>query len=139
MKKSTTMPIGIDDFKKVCEEYYYVDKTSFIKTLIDGHSQVTLITRPRRFGKTLSLSMLKYFFSLEGAEENRKLFEESDIAQAGKQYMSLQGTKPVIFLTLKDIKQADFSSMMENFGTLMGSVYNAFRFLLDGAVLYPDE
>jgi hypothetical protein len=139
MKKSTTMPIGIDDFKKVCEEYYYVDKTSFIKTLIDGHSQVTLITRPRRFGKTLSLSMLKYFFSLEGAEENRKLFEESDIAQAGKQYMSLQGTKPVIFLTLKDIKQADFSSMMENFGILMGSVYNAFRFLLDGAVLYPEE
>ncbi len=139
MKKSTTMPIGIDDFKKVREEYYYVDKTNFIKTLIDGHSQVTLITRPRRFGKTLSLSMLNYFFSIEGAKDNRKLFADSEIARAGEKYMSFQGTKPVIFLTLKDIKQTDFASMLENFGTLMGNVYHTFRFLLEGSVLYPEE
>ena len=138
--KKLDIPVGISDFEKIRNNhFYFVDKSGLIAELLSEKAEVTLITRPRRFGKTLSLSMLKYFFSLEGAEENRKLFEESDIAQAGKQYMSLQGTKPVIFLTLKDIKQADFSSMMENFGTLMGSVYNAFRFLLDGAVLYPEE
>ncbi|MBR3623274.1 MAG: AAA family ATPase, partial [Selenomonadaceae bacterium] len=56
------MPVGVDDFKRVREEYYYMDKTDFIKSLIDAHSQATLITRPRRFGKTLALSMLYYFF-----------------------------------------------------------------------------
>ena len=72
MKK---MPVGIDDFKKIREEnYYFVDKTRFIQEFIDNHSQVTLITRPRRFGKTLILSMLKCFFSLENAAENKKLF-----------------------------------------------------------------
>lgn len=56
------MPIGVDDFKKAVENYYYVDKTLFIKELLDSHGDVTLITRPRRFGKTIAMSMLAYFF-----------------------------------------------------------------------------
>lgn len=75
MKQHYIMPVGVDDFRRVREEYYYVDKTDFIKNLIDGHSQVTLITRPRRFGKTLAMSMLYYFFTLENAQSNRALFE----------------------------------------------------------------
>lgn len=66
------MPIGIDDFQKIRNEhYYFVDKTDFIRRLIDEHSAVTLITRPRRFGKTLTMSMLEYFFSIEKEEQSR--------------------------------------------------------------------
>ena len=74
MKQHYVMPVGVDDFRRVREEYYYVDKTDFIRQLIDGHAQATLITRPRRFGKTLSLSMLYYFFTNKEAEANRVLF-----------------------------------------------------------------
>ncbi|MBQ7479906.1 MAG: AAA family ATPase, partial [Selenomonadaceae bacterium] len=61
MKKSRNLPIGVDDFKDLRQGYYFIDKTGFIQNLIDGHSKVTLFTRPRRFGKTLTLSMLYYF------------------------------------------------------------------------------
>ena len=63
------MPIGVDDFKEVREQYYFVDKTDFIRQLIDVHSKATLITRPRRFGKTLTMSMLEYFFSIDRKKE----------------------------------------------------------------------
>ena len=70
---NTQMPIGVDDFKEVRENYYFVDKTHFIQSLIDGHSKVTLLTRPRRFGKTLTMSMLDYFFSLEREQEKNEI------------------------------------------------------------------
>ena len=104
MKQHYVMPVGVDDFRRVREEYYYVDKTDFIRQLIDGHAQATLITRPRRFGKTLSLSMLYYFFSNKDAEANRVLFEGSNIEKAGERYMAEQGSRPVVFLSFKDIK-----------------------------------
>ena len=65
------MPIGVDDFKEVREQYYFVDKTDFIRQLIDVHSKATLITRPRRFGKTLTMSMLEYFFSIDRKKESQ--------------------------------------------------------------------
>ena len=133
------MPIGVDDFKRVREQYYYVDKTEFIKTLIDGHSQVTLITRPRRFGKTLAMSMLYYFFNLQGASENHALFEGCYIEAAGDKYMQVQGSKPVIFLTLKDIKEPDFANMLTSLGTTMMEIYYQFRFLLEGNTLIQRE
>ena len=90
MKK--TMPIGIDDFGKLISgNFYLVDKTRFIKELLDRKTQVTLITRPRRFGKTLNLSMLKRFFSLHNAEDNRKLFNGLEIERFGEKYMKEQG------------------------------------------------
>ena len=70
------MPIGVDNFFDIrSKHYYFVDKTDFIRQLIDGHSAVTLITRPRRFGKTLTLSMLEYFFSIEKEAQSRHLFD----------------------------------------------------------------
>ncbi len=139
MKQHYVMPVGVDDFKRVREEYYYVDKTDFIKTMIDGHSQATLITRPRRFGKTLAMSMLYYFFNLRDKEENRHLFEGCAIEKAGDRYMQMQGSKPVIFLSLKDIKERDFPGMLANFGEVMKNLYYDYRFLLDGDTLLPSE
>ncbi len=135
MKQHYVMPVGVDDFKRVREEYYYVDKTDFIKALIDGHAQATLLTRPRRFGKTLAMSMLYYFFTLENARENRRLFEGCKIERAGEKYMALQGTRPVIFLILKDIKQATFPEMLKSFSTVMQEAYRAHAYLQKGDLL----
>ena len=81
---NTAMPIGVDDFKKVRENYYFVDKTDFIRQLIDSHSDVTLITRPRRFGKTLTMSMLEYFFSIDRKKESQGLFSGLSIEKSGR-------------------------------------------------------
>ena len=108
MKQHYIMPVGVDDFRKVRNEYYYVDKTDFIKSLIDVHSQATLITRPRRFGKTLALSMLYYFFTMENKEANCALFKGTAVEKAGEKYMAFQGSKPTIFVSLKDIKKANY-------------------------------
>ena len=139
MKQHYVMPVGVDDFRRVREQYYYVDKTDFIRQLIDGHAQATLITRPRRFGKTLTLSMLYYFFTLKEAEENRALFEGSIIEKAGERYMAEQGTRPVVFLSLKDIKEDTMEGMLAGFADVMKTVYQSFRFLLEGETLYPEE
>ena len=139
MRQHYVMPVGVDDFRRVRLEYYYVDKTDFIKTLIDGHAQATLITRPRRFGKTLALSTLYYFFTINEALENRKLFAGCKIEQAGERYMREQGTKPVVFLSLKDIKEDTMEGMLAGFGEAMRKVYYDFKFLLDGEILIPSE
>ena len=139
MKQHYVMPVGVDDFRRVREDYYYVDKTDFIKKLLDGHAQATLITRPRRFGKTLALSMLYYFFSNKDAEANRVLFEGSRIEAAGAQYMAEQGSRPVVFLSLKDIKQSCMENMVEMIGAAMQSAYDSFRYLQEGEVLSGQE
>ena len=80
MKKK--LPIGISDFKEIIErDYYYFDKTKFIENLLEDGFKVNLFTRPRRFGKTLNMSMLKYFFDIEKKDENKKLFENLDISE----------------------------------------------------------
>ena len=139
MKQHYVMPVGVDDFRRVREEYYYVDKTDFIRQLIDGHAQATLITRPRRFGKTLSLSMLYYFFSNKEAEANRVLFEGSNIEKAGERYMAEQGSRPVVFLSLKDIKQSDMGSMLAMFASVMQALYDSFPYLQEADVLSVQE
>ncbi|WP_394919139.1 AAA family ATPase [uncultured Robinsoniella sp.] len=102
------LPVGIDDFKKmILQEYYYVDKTLLIKELIDLKGEVNLFTRPRRFGKTLNMSMLQYFFEIS-EENNKEIFSDLKIVLAGEQYMKYQGKYPVINLTLKGAKQANF-------------------------------
>lgn len=98
--------IGTDDFKKLRDnEGYFVDKTLFIRDIIEGND-VTLIPRPRRFGKTLNISMLKYFFE-QSEESMRYLFQECEIARY-PEYMSHQGQYPVIFISLKDVKGASW-------------------------------
>ena len=123
------MAIGIDDFKEVRESYYFVDKTFFLKELIGGRSKVTLCTRPRRFGKTLTLSMVKYFFDCENAKENRKLFEGLEIAQAGDTYMAEQGKYPVVFLTLKDCKYDNWEIGYRGLKAKIEEIYDSFGYL----------
>ena len=139
--KSRRLPVGVDDFKKLREECYFVDKTRFIQELIDERSDVTLITRPRRFGKTLTMSMLYYFFSNEHAAENRELFADTDIASCGDIYMDEQGNRPVIFLTLHEAKQMDMPSMLQRIGRIMARAYSKFPFLvgLDSPLAQADQ
>lgn len=109
------MPIGVDNFFDIqSKHYYFVDKTDFIRQLIDGHSAVTLITRPRRFGKTLTLSMLEYFFSIEKEVQSRHLFEGLAIDRAGADYMAQRGQYPVLFLSLKDLKDLTCPQMLQS-------------------------
>lgn len=104
------LSIGLDDFKKLRQQnYYYVDKTLFIKELIDKKGEVNLFTRPRRFGKTLNLSMLRYFFEKVGnEEENKALFKGLAILKEGEKYTSLMGKYPIIYLSFEICKAAYF-------------------------------
>ncbi|MBR3456847.1 MAG: AAA family ATPase, partial [Selenomonadaceae bacterium] len=102
-------------------------------------SQVTLITRPRRFGKTLTLSMLYYFFTNENPKENRCLFKDCHIATVPGNYMNEQGTRPVVLLTLKDIQANSFQEMLALLSALLHDLYENFRFLLDSDALTPEE
>lgn len=109
------LPVGIDSFEKlILEKYYYIDKTLLIKELLDLKGEVNLFTRPRRFGKTLNLSMLQYFFEdtgdVEQNKKNRTLFDGLNIMRAEETYTSRMGQYPVIFLTLKSAKQRNFEA-----------------------------
>ena len=104
----TPLPIGIDNFEKMIHgNYYFVDKTLFIKELLDMKGEVNLFTRPRRFGKTLNLSMLRYFFDRENPDAGR-IFTGTKIMDAGEKYLRHQGKYPVISITLKSMKQATY-------------------------------
>lgn len=127
MKKR--MPIGVEDFKEVREQYYLVDKTQFLQQLIDDHSKVTLLTRPRRFGKTLTMSMVEYFFSIDKRESSQNLFQRLYIEQANPSYMHYQGQYPVIFLSLKEIKNLTWSSMLDNWRVFLRKLYLQYQYL----------
>ena len=112
MKK---LPIGLSDFKKLIEgSYYYFDKTNFIDEIIKDGSEVKLFTRPRRFGKTLNMSMLKFFFNIREAEENRKLFKDLYIERT--ENFKEQGQYPVVFLSLKDLKADNWENWVDTSG-----------------------
>ena len=103
------LPIGIDNFKRIIDDrYYYVDKTLLIKDIIDNKAMVNLFTRPRRFGKTLNISMLKYFFE-NGKEDNSYLFNQLNIMNEGEKYTSHMSQYPVINLSLKSAKQPNYN------------------------------
>ena len=128
MRDKKPLPIGIDDFKTIIEEdYYYADKTEMIESLLDDGAGVTLFTRPRRFGKTLNMSMLNYFFNLKKKEENRKLFENLYISKS--KYMNQQGEYPVIYLSFKDIKALNWEKCYFMTKRLITYLYNEFEFL----------
>ena len=128
MRDKKPLPIGIDDFKTIIEEdYYYADKTKMIESLLDDGAGVTLFTRPRRFGKTLNMSMLNYFFNLKNKEENRKLFENLYISK--NKYMNQQGEYPVIYLSFKDIKALNWEKCYYLTRRLITYLYNEFEFL----------
>jgi len=108
------LPIGISDYRLASSEYYYVDKTMLIKDFIDERPMVSLFTRPRRFGKTLNMDMLRTFFE-KTHEDTSVYFKDKKIWACGKKYRDYQGKYPVIFITFKDIK---FNSWAETFAAI---------------------
>ena len=122
--------IGVSNFKKIIEgDYYYFDKTSFIDEIIQDGAEVKLFTRPRRFGKTLNMSMLKYFFDIKGAEENRKLFKGLYIEK--KESFKEQGQYPVIFLSLKDLKARTWKEMERKIIITLSDFFSEYEYLLN--------
>ena len=124
MKKG--LAIGESDFKEIIKnDCYYFDKTKEIENLIKDKVKVKLFTRPRRFGKTLNMTTLKYFFSMKNAEENKKLFEGLDISKS--EYFKYQGQYPVIFLSLKDVKQSTWENSFRDIKDLIDSLYSEYK------------
>ena len=116
------IPIGLSDFKHLIEEdFYYFDKTKFIDEIIQDGAQVKLFTRPRRFGKTLNMSMLKYFFDIKEAEKNKKLFKDLYIEKT--ESFKEQGQYPVIFLSLKDLKATTWEEMQKDIKSTVASLF----------------
>lgn len=125
MKK---LPIGVEDFKEIIKgDFYYIDKTKHIEEILDDGAKVKLFTRPRRFGKTLNMSMLKYFFDISGKEENKSLFDGLDIEKSV--HFSEQGEYPVIFISLKGIKAKTWDECLKDIKNLISNVYNEFEYL----------
>ena len=123
--ENLALPIGIDDFKKLIDNgYYYVDKTGLIKELLDKKGEVNLFTRPRRFGKTLNLSMLRYFFEKNDDESNAYLFDGLKIMSAGEKYTRELGQYPVITLTLKSAKQPTWEMA---YASMVDDIANEFK------------
>ena len=126
MKKG--IGVGIEDFKKIIEEdCYYFDKTNYIEELLKDKTEIKLFTRPRRFGKTLNMTTLKYFFDVKNAEENRKLFKDLYIEKS--EYFKEQGQYPVIFITMKDLKKNTWEQMYFAAKSLISNLYNEFEFI----------
>ena len=126
MKKK--LPIGISNFKEIIEdEYYYFDKTEFIENLFEEVSKIKLFTRPRRFGKTLNMSMIKYFFDIENKNENKKLFENLKISE--NEYFEKQGTAPVISISFRNYDESSWGNGFEMIKNTISDLYDEFEFV----------
>ena len=127
-ERKKLLPIGTDDFKEIIEkDLYYFDKTGFIENLFTDWAKVHLFTRPRRFGKTLNMSMLKYFFDIRNKEENRKLFKDLKISES--KYFEKQGTIPVILMSFRNFKSDNWEEAFISLKTRISMLYKEFRFL----------
>ncbi|MBQ0000920.1 MAG: AAA family ATPase, partial [Clostridiales bacterium] len=118
-----TLPVGVSDYIRAQRDYYYVDKTLLIKEFLDRKPLVSLFTRPRRFGKTVNMDMLRVFFEMSG-EDTSKYFTDKKIWHCGQNYTCHQGKYPVIFLTFKDVK---FDSWKATFEKISGILQAEFR------------
>ena len=126
--KKTKLPIGVSNFKDIIEKnYYYFDKTKFIENILEDGSQVKLFTRPRRFGKTLNMSMLKYFFDIKNKDENRKLFEGMNISKS--EYFDMQGNFPVISVSFKKYQEKDWENGFDMIKDIISGLYDEFEFV----------
>ena len=128
--KKRKLPIGVSDFKKIIQnDYYYFDKTKLIENILNEGSEVKLFTRPRRFGKTLNMSMLKYFFDVKDKEENRKLFEGLNISKS--EYFDKQGEFPVISISFKNYNKNDWESGFKSVKSIVSDIYAEFEYLME--------
>ncbi len=137
MKSVVKLPIGIENFEMIrTEGFYYVDKTEMITELLNNWSMVNLFTRPRRFGKSLNMSMLKYFFSY-GCDE--RLFDGLAIAEERELCKKYMGKFPVIFITLKGVEGKNYAKAMAHLCNMIGNEALRFRFLLESAALSDED
>ncbi len=131
--------VGIDDFKELREgNYYYVDKSLFIKDMLDDGNKVTLITRPRRFGKTLNMSMLKYFLDIREID-SKDIFNGLKIMDEGEKYLKEQNTNPVIFMTFNGMKPDSYEGLIETMKTLVADLYREHEYILKGKLLKAER
>lgn len=132
------MPVGVDNFREmVSRDYYFVDKTNFIRELLDSKNKVTLITRPRRFGKTLAMRMLQEFFDINAA--GRDTFKGLNISRAGEKYMQHRGKYPVIFFSLKDIATGNYQDALRDLCGKISDLYAEYGFLAESPALNERE
>ena len=137
MGRKIKLPVGIEDFKEIRqEEFYYIDKTRLIEQLLDSWGKVNLFTRPRRFGKTLNMSMLRYFFEI-GTDES--LFDGLYIKNNKKICEEYMGKFPVIFISLKNVEGLDFETALYRFVEIIGREAERFYFLLHSEKLTVNE
>ena len=128
VEKKKNLPVGIDNFEVMIQNnYYYFDKTGLIKEILESGTTRILFTRPRRFGKSLNMSMLKYFFDVKNKDENKKLFENLEISKS--EYFDRQGQNPVIFISFKDFEEINWENGFNSIKEEIKSLYNEFRFL----------
>ncbi len=131
--------IGTSDFRKLRTlNYYYIDKSMYIKDIIDNASEVALITRPRRFGKTLNMSMLRYFFDCD-IKDSREIFDGLKIMEQGEKYTSKLGAYPCIYMTLKDVNVPSYERMITGFKSAVLDAYREHMYLLDSDKIYQFE
>ena len=124
------LPIGISNFKEIIEnDYYYVDKTNFIENILEEGFKVELFTRPRRFGKTLNISMLRYFFDVKNKEDNRKLFESLNISKS--EYFEEQGNYPVISISFRNYGEKDWENGIRTIKTVISNTYDEHKIVMD--------
>lgn len=129
-----TVGIGIQSFEKlIINQYFYIDKTDFIREWWESGDEVTLITRPRRFGKTLNMNMVERFFSIEYQEQG-KIFEKLSIWK-NRDYRWLQGTYPVISLSFASVKENNYEMVKFKICQLITNLYSHFDFLRNSHVL----
>ena len=122
------LPIGVSDFKEIVENnYYYIDKTKLIEDILHYRAKVNLFTRPRRFGKTLNISMIKYFFDIENKEENRKLFDGLNISES--EHMQEQGQYPVIYISFRNMEEVSWENSHIAIRQLISNMYDEFKFI----------
>lgn len=135
---ASTISIGKQDFLYLRENgYFYIDKSDFIRQWWDSADDITLITRPRRFGKTLNMSMLNYFFSNQ-YKDRGDIFSGLKVWQSEK-YRKIQGTYPVIFISFADVKQSNYSDAIQKVKKIIADVYRQHRYLADSADLTENE
>ena len=124
------VPVGVENFERIIKDgYYYVDKSLLIEKILENRTPVTLFTRPRRFGKTLNMSMIKYFFDVKNKDENKTLFENLKISDS--KYMSEQGKYPVIFISLKDLKADTWEMCRLEIKKVISKLYREFQYITD--------
>ena len=139
MKKFKPLPIGVESFKRIIDKnYYLVDKTLFIKDIIDSGTSINLFTRPRRFGKTLNLSMIQCFFE-KTEHDNSYLFNDLNISKAGEEYLSHMGQYPVINLSLKSMKQNSYTKSFALFKKIIADEFKRHNNILQFGKLTKSE